>query len=69
LGRRRERERHHEFILVPIIDLAPDLLNERPNKAITERSFPKARHPDPIVPHDQFNPSRLAAARLNEDRP
>ena len=27
------------------------------------------RYPDPIIPDDQFKPSRLAAARLDQDRP
>ena len=27
------------------------------------------RYPDPIIPDDQFKPSRLAAARLDQDHP
>ena len=69
LGRLRERECHHKPSLVSNTDVPLDLLNERPNEAITERSFPQARHPDPIIPDDQFDPSWLAAACLDEDRP
>ena len=53
----RERDCHHEPSVVPNIDLTPNLLNERPNKAVAERSLPKTRHPDTITPDDQFNPS------------
>ena len=65
----RERDRHRQPRIAANVDLTPDLLNERPNKAIAERSFAKMRYPDPIIPDDQFKPSRLAAARLDQDHP
>src|SRR3954447_6355294 len=69
LGRLWEGDRHRQSRIAAHVDLTPDLLNERSNKAIAKRSFPQARHSDPIIPDDQFNLSWLAAARLDKDRP
>ena len=44
--------------------ISPDLLNERPNEAIAERSFPQTRHSDPVIPDEGSELAGLKEARV-----